>query len=106
MWIVVVVYVIKTLYVHEQSVDRKENEAKREQQTKQEAPRQQETKTEETAQQELTELEQIQQEQLMEWSSEGESDGTTRMCSFVWLFYLLKTPYLKLWNATDDIPEM
>lgn len=78
-----------TLYLLQQSVAKKENEAKRVEQTKQrqetprrEAPKQQEPKPEESKQQELTELEQIEKEQLMEWSSEGESDGTTRKESF------------------------
>lgn len=53
---------------------------------KRETPKQQELRTEIPGQQELAEMEQIQQEQLMEWSSEGESEGTLRKKSFSLLF--------------------
>ena len=82
-------------YFHEQTVARKENQEQREQQTKRRAePRQEEPKQEEPRQteqtsegqtqdeqqrkKEQTEQEQLEMEQLMEWSSEGESDATTR----------------------------
>lgn len=52
----------------------------KQQTTKREVPKRetpkQESRTEIPGQQELAEMEQIRQEQLMEWSSEGESEGT------------------------------
>ena len=65
-------------YLLAQSVEKKEIPAKRQEETK----ARQEPKKEEPNN-ELTEIQQIQQEQLMEWSSEGEGEGTTRKESFV-----------------------
>ena len=69
---------LRNPYLLAQIVEKKEIQAKRQEETK----ARQEPKAEESKQ-ELTELQQIQQEQLMEWSSEGESEGATRKESFV-----------------------
>lgn len=106
-----------------QTVTKKENQEQREQQTKRrtepkaeprkEEPKQEKQTTEVQRQEEQrtmkerTEQEQLEMEQLMEWSSEGESEGTTRKNSIasIQMVYIsfLPTKHHYFFMASDEI---